>query len=644
MTLPSHQFFRRFLIAGAALLCAAMLFAPDDLLARAGGGGGYGGGGGGGGFGGGGGGFGGGGGGSGSIDTPAEWAFFVLVIILSITLSAIEAKQKHTSSTIRRGHARQSDAMKRKTLDRIRQADPDFDLDNLKRRLRVAFAQIQKNWSEQDMRPSRAFISDGIFERFTLQLEMQKAEGKRNILDNVQVQGIALMAATTTDQFDTLHFRFTASATDYQIYVESGREVPGTRRNDQFMEFWSFHRRHGAKSREQGSLEGRCPQCGAQLEIVDKAQCGSCGAWVNSAEHDWVLAEITQQEEWNLPGDDESTPGVDELRQTDPFLSVQHLEDRASVMFWRIRAAEFYRDLSYATPIVGNNAAQLLTGVEAQIEGEKYVDEPAVGVVDLIDIQSDGKRSLARVKIRWSGKKCRGAPGKTYRVLHHQAIYTQVFTLQRAVGVQSDPRETFASSSCTKCGAPLSVNRDGECKFCQTPLTDGSHDWVLVDIGPFTADLNRLAEQLQYRFEKTKPQLPLGAISHTPHADRELDLAVISRVLKMDGELSKGEVKAFRRLAQREGIPTKEADLMLQNADYLDTDLPIPESGPDALNQLRQVAMATLLDGRLTRAEKALLTRYAKHFEISAADVKLVVKQVRGELYRTAKAHLRSKS
>ena len=221
--------------------------------------------------------------------------------------------------------------------------------------------------------------------------------------------------------------------------------------------------------------------------------------------------------------------------------------------------------------------------------------------------------------------------------MHRKAIYTEVFVLERAAGVASSGERTFSSSSCANCGAPLGINRENSCSFCQTPLNDGRHDWVLTDVRPFTAEINRYSEQLQRRFERSHSEAALGAAGHTPHADRELDLAVIARVLKMDGELSKREVKAFRTLAAREGLAGREADLMLTNADDADVPLPVPADGQEALRQLEQVAYATLIDGQLTRAERQLLSRYGAHFDLSAADVKLVVRQTRSRLYQEAR-------
>jgi hypothetical protein len=84
---------------------------------------------------------------------------------------------------------------------------------------------------QSKLTPVRAFFSDGIFERFSLQLAMQKSQGLRNVMDNVRVHEVAFTAAAATDQFDTMHLRIHASATVYQIKDDTGSGVPGTRRD-----------------------------------------------------------------------------------------------------------------------------------------------------------------------------------------------------------------------------------------------------------------------------------------------------------------------------------------------------------------------------------------------------------------------------
>ena len=156
-----------------------------DLLAQAGGGGGFGGGGGGGG----GGGFGG-GGGSGGGDGGA---FFYLLIQFTIHYPYIAIplfiflgymfylgknaeRNSRITRTIRRGREVQEADLQETALATIRQRDPKFDQELFLQRASKAFVTTQIAWSEQNLKTCRAFISDGVHERFELYIAMQKAE------------------------------------------------------------------------------------------------------------------------------------------------------------------------------------------------------------------------------------------------------------------------------------------------------------------------------------------------------------------------------------------------------------------------------------------------------------------------------------
>src|SRR5438552_4094825 len=169
-------------LAGAA----PVLFCATNALARAGGGQGY--------HGGGGGGFGGGHGGGGGGDGGALFQLFfwllfyhpvfgvpvTLIILAFLVYGYRNGSNAYQSSVIRRGtdliDANQRAAM----LDQLRQADPRFDVDRFAARVAAAFATIQSAWSSQNLQSVRPFLSDGVHERFTLQIDEQKALGYRN--------------------------------------------------------------------------------------------------------------------------------------------------------------------------------------------------------------------------------------------------------------------------------------------------------------------------------------------------------------------------------------------------------------------------------------------------------------------------------
>lgn len=71
------------------------------------------------------------------------------------------------------------------------------------------------------------------------------------------------------------------------------------------------------------------------------------------------------------------------------------------------------------------------------------------------------------------------------------------------------------------------------------------------------------------------------------------------------------------------------AEAMLNSTGTDAAPLPLLPDARKAKRKLEQVADAVFIDGQLSRGERKLLSRYATHFELSAADVKLIVRETR---------------
>ena len=251
-----------------------VLLLPLELIAQAGGGGNYGGGGGGGG----GGGFGGGGGGDGEGGGAAIallihltfryplvaiplWVVFGITVYMGKTAE----RDSRVGRTIRRGRKFQEAALLDAAIGKIQQRDPAFDQEIFLQRVVNGFVTTQHAWSEQDLRHCRAFVSDGVRERFELYIAMQKAENIRNRMKDVKVDDCKIVSVTSDHHFDTIHVRVTASAISYNEDLISGKRVSGNsdRTPITFTEIWSFSRRPGATTNVEASiLQGRCPNCG----------------------------------------------------------------------------------------------------------------------------------------------------------------------------------------------------------------------------------------------------------------------------------------------------------------------------------------------------------------------------------------------
>ena len=650
---------RRFRIPAClifGLVLVYLLHSTELVLARAGDGGSYGGGGGGGGS-------GGSGGGGSDIDGlimlirlvfmfPKIGVPAVIVVAAFIYYSSNAAQSGYVGHTIRKAMAYQNAALQRQTegdrqqaLAAIRSRDPAFDEERFLERVSTAFVGIQQAWSQQHLAPVRAFISDGIRERFSLQFEMQQALGIRNQMDDVRVLERRVAAVASDTQFDTMHVMILAQAADYDVSLASGQRVGRAGGSDSWTEYWSFHRRPGAMTLAQpGALEGHCPHCGVQLQIVDRTICPSCSSTVNSGDYDWVLAEITQAQEWRVAEPAGLIPGVPELCSSDPGFSLQHIEDRVSVMFWRLRAAEFFGNARYAVPVLSESlATQFQSSVHQTSRTRTFWRRPAVGMVELIDCEpgKPGDMDRLRVHVRWSGTKCAGDPCGSHKELLGQAIYNTAFVLTRLHGVQSVPGHTFSSASCPQCGAAIAVTAEAACQYCGTSLVDGRFDWVLDTIEPYTAEMAaRRREQNRTARGGTTGSLP---IARTTDPESELSLAVLVHVMRADGTLDEREQRALMKLGARRGLSADQVATVINTSALEDVDLPLPRDSKQALQYVEQLVWASLADGNVSAQEKRFLYAYAARMQIARADVNHTIARIRKEGYQAARRVLRKK-
>ena len=87
-----------------------------------------------------------------------------------------------------------------------------------------------------------------------------------------------------------------------------------------------------------------------------------------------------------------------------------------------------------------------------------------------------------------------GRIGKQGWLSAHWPDLTSVFVLGRRSGLQSDLDLSVSSAHCPGCGAAESDSTSSACEFCGTVLSDGSHDWALLEVH---SDISRGAQKLK---------------------------------------------------------------------------------------------------------------------------------------------------
>jgi hypothetical protein len=383
-------------------------------------------------------------------------------------------------------------------VPRLRQNDPAFDPEAFCQRVAAGFLKLQDAWCRQDLKAVRPFISDAVHERFAIQFAEQKGAGYRDQMEQVGIDAITVADAATDAVYDTVSVRIVAHAADYRVSPQ-GQRISGSTAVEPFAEVWSFLRRRGAQTTpgKTGLLEGNCPNCAAPVELNESANCANCGALLRSGQYDWVLSEITQASEWS-PGEQSNVPGLDHLRQRDPDLNVQAIEDRASVVFWRRAAAD---RIGKVDPLRKAATDDYLKTVADQLkpgpDGHRhYTGECAVGSVQtraFLPATDAAGFDRAVVDVNWTGTRFTvDASGAPPRPGGESTVHT-LLVLSRKADSKTDVAKGISSAHCPQCGAPESGGVGGACDFCGAALNDGSHGWVLTDIqpngGPITAEI-----------------------------------------------------------------------------------------------------------------------------------------------------------
>jgi len=176
--------------------------------------------------------------------------------------------------------------------------DPSFDWEVFRHRVATIFMKLQEGWTRRDEGILRPYELDHVFDTHRIWLERYREQGVRNVLDDVQIDEMQPVKVEGDAWYDSITMRIFASMIDYNVR-DDGSLISGDRtKRKAFSEYFTLIRRasrHGRASAD----PLKCPQCGAPLDRISQLGiCGYCDSRITTGEFDWVLAEITQDEEY----------------------------------------------------------------------------------------------------------------------------------------------------------------------------------------------------------------------------------------------------------------------------------------------------------------------------------------------------------
>ncbi len=553
-------------------------------------------------------------------------------IILYYTSKAgfFEINSYHQSSSIRRNKRQQTKEEREIAMSKIKERDPDFDENRLIERTQKAFTAIQKAWYAQDLKPVQAFISDGILERFSLQFEEQREEGYRDHMENIQIHNCHIARVKSSRVFDMISVRITASAVDYRVDINSGLYISGSKSPALFVEYWSFIRRPGTRSvKTSGLWEGNCPNCGADLKLNQHAKCSACGSLVKNGEYDWILSEITQPSEW-LDTDYKEIPGVKQLTAADPGFSTQHLEDRASVIFWRLMKSEREGTIKPIRKMATERfCKELADKLKPDQDGFRiFQGECAVGSVDTTGVLLTPEFDKAAVYIQWSGSARKRSSEKTISIAT-ESIKSHFYILIRKHGTLTDSAHSASSGHCPGCSAPVQSAASDACEYCGTVLNDGSTEWILDSVGSrYKPDIMELLTAIR----KTSAQTD-AAFPEEPSGKLEL-AAWMALVMMADEKVTEKEQKLMFSYASANNIPEQKIRQIMTAARNKTLSMSAPKDPQQGHNWLTFMIRTAMADGFIDKREQDAIRTLGRKLNMSNADIRRMIQNVRKDEYR----------
>jgi hypothetical protein len=495
----------------------------------------------------------------------------------------------------------------------------------LREKLGGIFVAIQTAWDQGKMDPVRAVLSDGVYNRFQIQLEMNRLQGMRNRVESPALLSAKILGEDAFGRYVSIDFLIRGQVIDTDRRLDNDAVIRSGGSNT-FEEIWSFTRlarpagSADAPAQDDAQALGNCPKCAAPLSDAGGSRCGHCGAMLNSGAYDWVLAEITQAEEWvsgNRDGLQSYYARLPAIDGTDSkaWLSPQELEDRASVVFIRYHSALHKGSLAALTMFAAPELLRALGGEKR----ERPLFRLAVGAVDLLAFTEAQGMVQAFIRVKYSGSERPDQDG----VFQERYL---VFSKAAAAGTG---KGNLSCMTCPSCGGPIESSDQAKCAYCDNILSSPEANWVLSGFGgrellaPLTAMRSSALSP-----SGLSPQAPGGnRVSAQSAANGQMRIlsAIVAATLE-DRIITPQEETTIREFARHFGLGPILVDMVLKKARENPEAMFETVDKPMALTWLNNLILVAAADGRISPEEEALLLSFARRHGIDEKQVLFALK------------------
>lgn len=481
---------------------------------------------------------------------------------------------------------------------------PDFNEEAFISKVSKAFTDIQAAWSEMNISKVRRFISDGMYQRVNTQFKMMNILKQRNLLEKLEIKGIIIDKIETDGVFDVMHVAIYASIKDK--FVSESYPNLNTASFEEFVEYWSFIRKNSAVSKDMYHTYN-CPNCGGDLSanLGDLSKCPYCGTITNSGEYDWVLAEITQADDYVTTShlhDMSNTLAnkIEEISDADPNFAIQIIEDKASNGYLQIETARVLKDSKLMRRFVTDefyNKFELEIGSSSHFVYNRIF----LNDVTLIGALQKENKNIMALAVKSSYQRVVINNGKAQ--LLDAAVYSknEVVFMSKDISSGENKGSVYAHQ-CPSCGGTISDTTDLNCPYCGNQINSTKNEWIISDIMSQNDYLEYFKANANLFIANVNPK-KLDAM----YKVRDYAFNNILIMIAADGVFDAEEIDFAKKTAKKWGYAPSKIEGMLDMAVNKQLVLRMPEDRKECEKIYKLMAKTAAIDGNVSPEEQALL-------------------------------------
>ncbi len=539
---------------------------------------------------------------------------FNFIAVAAIIVLAYLGKKKNQQKSVLNKMPGHGSNINSKNFQQYLQHHKDFNLSDFEKKVRTAFLEIQKAWEKKDLSEVRHYISDGVYQRFNTQFKMMDMLDQTNKLDEIRIRQIQIADVEYDDTYEIMHVAIQAGIKDR--FISKRFPKLNTGGWEEFVEYWSFIKKRDVHAKDIYHNKN-CPQCGGALpeKAAEVSKCPYCNTISNTGEYDWILAEITQADDFigrnnNIKGMSDLANRIKSLRQENEDFSKQLMEDKASNGYLQIQTAMVMKQPAIMRRFVTDHAYEKL---QAQFPEDNIVfNRIFLSDVTLVGAFQEADKNILAFSVSCSYQRVKLEDGRA------KLIDLAVMRKNEVLLMSRDKDASVASGSlyahmCPSCGAPVADTTDLKCAYCGVELNSTKNEWIVSDLlsvyqfNQFAG--SKATDEFSYAI---KPEKLDSLYKVRDYAFNNMLLMIAA-----DGQFEEEEMKFARKMAKKWGYNVNRIQPVFEMAKAGRLYVKMPEKEKEKVKIYKMLEKVARIDANVSKEEASLLNQIRENFSIS---------------------------